>query len=255
VYIGVGPEQNFTYIANIRPSMAFVIDIRRENVLEHLMYKAIFELSPTRSAFVSRLFSRVERPVGPEAKVEELFLGLGKVDNGLSGKTSEEVRNQLTKVHGYPLSTADLDAIDRMRSWLAEWMGAYWELMVRADEKGGQWSYLASDENYQVVRNLQLRNLIVPVTGDFAGTKAINSIAEYLKIRNVKTSVFYASNVEGGLRGQRWQQFYTNLSLLPFDSHGVIVRFQGRFVPLVCSAQNLLEEFKNKTRQGYDPYC
>src|SRR5262245_45589494 len=28
-YIGVGPEQNFTYIAAIRPSIAFVVDIRR----------------------------------------------------------------------------------------------------------------------------------------------------------------------------------------------------------------------------------
>jgi len=153
------------------------------------------------------------------------------------------------------LSAADLDAIDRIRSLLAAYMGAYPELMAKADEKGGQWSYLASDENHQVVRKLQLRNLIVPVTGDFAGTKAINSIAEYLKSRNVKTSVFYVSNVEGGLREQKWQQFYTNLSLLPFDSHGVIVRFQGRFVPVVCSAQALLEEFKNKTRNGFDPSC
>ena len=30
VYIGVGPEQNFTYIAALRPAMAFIVDIRRE---------------------------------------------------------------------------------------------------------------------------------------------------------------------------------------------------------------------------------
>src|SRR5207248_2110567 len=36
VYLGVGPEQNFTYIAAIRPKMAFVIDIRRQNLLELL---------------------------------------------------------------------------------------------------------------------------------------------------------------------------------------------------------------------------
>src|SRR5215475_11849431 len=33
VYLGVGPEQNFTYIAAIRPAMAFIIDIRRQNML------------------------------------------------------------------------------------------------------------------------------------------------------------------------------------------------------------------------------
>src|SRR5262245_43010817 len=39
IYLGVGPEQNFTYIAAIRPKIAFIIDIRREILLEHLMYK------------------------------------------------------------------------------------------------------------------------------------------------------------------------------------------------------------------------
>src|ERR1700730_14595587 len=40
-YIGVGPEQNFTYIIALKPTMAFIIDIRRENMLLHLMYKAL----------------------------------------------------------------------------------------------------------------------------------------------------------------------------------------------------------------------
>jgi len=62
-YLGVGPEQNFTYIATLRPKIAFIIDIRRQNLVEHLMYKALFELSADRATFVSRLFSR-QRPPG-----------------------------------------------------------------------------------------------------------------------------------------------------------------------------------------------
>src|SRR5215831_1685352 len=38
VYVGVGPEQNFTYISALQPRIAFIIDIRRQNMLEHLMY-------------------------------------------------------------------------------------------------------------------------------------------------------------------------------------------------------------------------
>ena len=53
-----GPEQNFTYIANLKPRMAVIFDIRRQNAMAHLMYKALFELSPTRADFVSHLFSR-----------------------------------------------------------------------------------------------------------------------------------------------------------------------------------------------------
>src|SRR4029453_735165 len=44
VYMGVGPEQNLTYIAAIHPKMAFVVDIRRQAVMQHLMYKAMFEM-------------------------------------------------------------------------------------------------------------------------------------------------------------------------------------------------------------------
>src|SRR5438876_11254946 len=58
VYLGVGPEQNFSYITALRPRIVFIFDIRRENMLEHLIYKAVFEMSPTRVEFVSRLFSR-----------------------------------------------------------------------------------------------------------------------------------------------------------------------------------------------------
>src|SRR5690349_23925296 len=58
VYLGVGPEQNFTYIAAIKPRIAFITDIRRGNLNEHLVYKALFELSATRADFAARLFNR-----------------------------------------------------------------------------------------------------------------------------------------------------------------------------------------------------
>jgi hypothetical protein len=58
VYLGVAPEQNFTYIAAIQPKVAFIFDIRRQNLIELLMYKALFEMAPDRAEFVSRLFSR-----------------------------------------------------------------------------------------------------------------------------------------------------------------------------------------------------
>jgi hypothetical protein len=55
VYLGVGPEQNFTYIAAMRPRVAFILDLRRGNADLHLMYKALFELAADRADFVSRL--------------------------------------------------------------------------------------------------------------------------------------------------------------------------------------------------------
>src|SRR3954466_12539508 len=32
-YVGVGPDQNFTYIAGLKPRIAFIVDIRRQNLL------------------------------------------------------------------------------------------------------------------------------------------------------------------------------------------------------------------------------
>ena len=66
VYLGVGPEQNFSYIASTRPKIAFVTDIRRGNLHLHLMYKALFELSANRTEFVTRLFSLQGAPEGDE---------------------------------------------------------------------------------------------------------------------------------------------------------------------------------------------
>src|SRR6187401_1266025 len=58
VYLGVGPEQNFTYIVALRPKLAFIVDIRRGNLDEHLLYKAFIEMSANRMEFLSRLFAR-----------------------------------------------------------------------------------------------------------------------------------------------------------------------------------------------------
>src|SRR5262245_6677515 len=74
VYLGVGPDQNFTYIVAMHPKMAFVVDIRRQNMLLHLMYKAIIELASNRAEFLSLLFSRpMPSGLSPDATPGELF--------------------------------------------------------------------------------------------------------------------------------------------------------------------------------------
>ena len=72
-YIGVGPEQNFTYISALHPKIAFIIDIRRQNLLEHLMYKALFDLSRNRADFIALLFSLKPQPASTESTAGELF--------------------------------------------------------------------------------------------------------------------------------------------------------------------------------------
>src|SRR6185436_2340398 len=58
VYLGVGPDQNFPYIVATQPSLAIIPDIRRQNMLQHLLYKALFDMSASRAEFLALLFSR-----------------------------------------------------------------------------------------------------------------------------------------------------------------------------------------------------
>src|SRR4051812_17529884 len=88
-YIGVGPEQNLTYIGALKPSIAFVVDLQRETMLLHLMYKALVELSADRAEFMSRLFAR-PRPagVGADASAGALFASFAAVPRSIELATA-----------------------------------------------------------------------------------------------------------------------------------------------------------------------
>src|SRR5579862_6118016 len=112
VYLGVGPEQNYTYIAAIKPRMAIIFDIRRGNLDLQLMYKAIFELSKDRADFVSLLFSK-PRPAGiaSSASAAQLFRSFASsraANEALFAKNLTAITDRLTKVHGLPLLQRDV---------------------------------------------------------------------------------------------------------------------------------------------------
>jgi hypothetical protein len=103
----------------------------------------------------------------------------------------------------------------------------YVQAMTAADLTGGQQGFLASEENYRVVRDLQRRNLVLPVVGDFAGEKALVSVGRYLREHDAVVNVFYVSNVERYLYeqpGDRRQRFYANVAALPLDSSSTFIR-------------------------------
>ena len=111
VYIGVGPEQNFSFIARLRPAMAFIVDIRAGNRGLHLLYKALFESAGDRADFVSRLFSR-RRPdgLGAGTSAQELFARFAQqpADLRLRDDTLQLVRARLMEQHEFALTAQDL---------------------------------------------------------------------------------------------------------------------------------------------------
>ena len=252
VYLGVAPDQNFTYIVATRPRMAFILDIRRGNLLQHLMYKAIIELADDRAEFVSLLFSKPEPPgLSERATASDLFAAFhsAPTSEDLYRQTVRAIRDHLVRTRNFALSPDDLDQIESIY-FAFFWDGpslrystrpgfggrsfgsafpTYEELMVATDGEGVAHSYLASEANFRVLKDLQTRNLIVPVVGDFAGARALRAIGRYVQERNATISAYYVSNVEQYLfQDGVFDAFVRNVATLPVDDRSTFIRSVSR---------------------------
>jgi hypothetical protein len=297
VYMGVGPEQNFTYVSAFHPKIAFVVDIRRQNMIQHLLYKAAFEMSANRAEFLSLLFSRkAPAALNADSTVDELFRAYAAVpmDPEYHQKNLQSVKDLLWKQHKFGLTAEDetslehvYDAIVKAGTTLGYSVSdpnlagrvfttrifdattglssvtvlsptdlatqyqilhipdspndpevlvspprysvgtfpTYADLMTATDGSGVRRSYLASENNYKTVREMQQKNLIVPIVGDFAGPKAIQSVGKYLNDHNATVSIFYLSNVEQYLTPtEKLKRFYENVATLPLNSSSSFIR-------------------------------
>ena len=240
-YLGVGPDQNFTYIAAIDPKIAFITDIRRGNLQLHLMYKALFELSANRAEFLSRLLSRPRpRTLPADAAPGALFAAFAGAppDRALFIRTRAEIVARLEQAR--PLDARDIDGIEYVLdafyqagpalsySNTLSGRGRYptfKDLQIATDGRGRARGYLASEAHYRVVRSLQQRNLIIPIVGDFAGDKALRAIARYVREHGLTVSAFYTSNVEQYLFEEgTWTRFAANVAALPVTESSLFVR-------------------------------
>lgn len=251
VYLGVAPDQNFTYMLATQPAIAFIVDIRRGNLLEHLLYKSLIELSADRADFLSRLFSK-KRPsgLGPKSTAVELFAAFDEV------RTSEELYHQnvaavndlLLHKHGFALSQEDLEQLESiyfaffwdgpdlryssmsggsvgMRGFGGGRFPSYEELMMQTDWNGVNRTYLASEERFRWLKSFETRNLIVPVMGNFAGPKALRAVGKYVRDHGSVVTAFYVSNVEQYLfQDGLWDTFAKNVATLPVDASSVFIR-------------------------------
>jgi hypothetical protein len=249
VYIGVGPEQNLTYIAAIRPAMAFVVDIRRQAVMQHMLFKAVFELARDRADFISILFSK-PRPAGLDrtTAIQRIWNAYEAVpsDRALIAKNSTRIIEQLTGTHRFTFTADESAQLESVRAAFVLYgpdistrgwggvgrVGGYGNGGTFADLTGwayDDWgepqSFLSSEENFVFVKTLHEKNLVVPVSGDFSGPKAIRAIAAYLQKRNARVSAFYVSNVEQYLfQDHTARAFYSNAATLPVSDTSVFIR-------------------------------
>jgi hypothetical protein len=229
--------------------------------------------------FLSRLFSREPpRDLGDNPGVEALFEAYqsARPTDELFQENLQVVKDQLIEHHGFSLSSDDLKSIeyvyrafydggpDLNYSFLSGgrggwgWFPTYAQLMTETDGHGVHRSYLATEENFKSLRELENHNAIVPLVGDFAGPKAIRSVGGYLKEHRATVTAFYTSNVEQYLFQQNddWHKFFSNVATLPIDRNSTFIRsvsnrgFQyrsagagWRAMPRLCAIADLLRAF------------
>ena len=247
VYLGVGPEQNFSYIAATQPDMAFIIDIRRQAVMQHLMFKAMFELSRDRADFISLLFSK-PRPAGLDAAmpIQALWNAFfaSPTDQALVTKNRDRIVDHLTKTRKFVFTPDESAQLDTVLSAFVQF-GPGITTQSGGNGRGGGsavtfadltgWStdanslvqsFLSTEDNFKIVKALHDKNLIVPVSGDFGGPKALRAIGAYLTERNARVNAFYVSNVEQYLFMEigKAAAFYANVATMPLNDSSVFIR-------------------------------
>ncbi|MEK6303630.1 MAG: hypothetical protein AABO41_23240 [Acidobacteriota bacterium] len=243
-YVGVGPEQNFTYIAKLRPRIAFIVDIRRQAIIQHLMYKAIFHLSQNRLQFLARLLSKplTKEAPSPDAPIGETLAYLSKISSDDQTFTANlaAIRKLIQEDFQFPLSERDQASLDYVyKSFHSEGLdiafriegsfGGYFpslkDLILQPDQQGRLGNFLATAEDYEFVRGMHRKNLIIPVVGDFGGKKALAAVGDYLRKAGFTVTAFYTSNVEQYLfDANLFAPFANNVRKLPINEKSLFIR-------------------------------
>ena len=240
-YVGVGPAQNFSYLVAVRPSLAFLVDIRRDNLLQHLWFKALFEAAATRLDYLCMMVSRACSGPGEGLSIGEL---VERVDAAAPVPAADSLVERLVAAaasHGVTLDSGDSVVVRSIhRRFAADGLDLQFNthgraprwyyptlrrLLLERDLDGRQANYLATEEGYRFVRALQRANRVVPVVGDLAGDHALRAIGREVHARDEAVSAFYASNVEFYLfQDGVFDRFVDNLTGLPIRENSVIIR-------------------------------
>lgn len=242
VYIGVGPEQNYSYIHAVRPEVAFIVDIRRMNTIQHLLYKYLIEKNESRAGFFSNLLSRplTDNSISGE-KISssdiELYFRSAQPDR----KMMESTRTGFFEFAA-PLKFSSEDSLAAeevlenfmrygiditYRGAKVSWYPSLGDLITMYDSSGKYGSVFSTAEGYGYIRTMHLENRIIPVTGNFAGKKALRGLASLLRNSDWTVTAFYVSNVEQYLLRdyETWTGWVQNVNYLPVTDESVFIRW------------------------------
>ncbi|WP_422930329.1 hypothetical protein [Singulisphaera sp. PoT] len=239
-YLGVGPDQNFTFLAHCAPKLGIIADFRRRNALLHLLHKALVSLSPGRVAYLSRLTARLPETLSSEPTREELVDAFtkAKLDRKRLDDAIAEVRRFLE-----PLKVVHDDEWDDLASIQSRLAGPGLEArflalkmyptlgrMIGTDDRESRPAHwLAREETYQFIRTLQRGDLVIPIVQDFAADRSFTRLRDWLNRTDLFLSVLYISDVEFFLmRHGRFRAYVESLARLPWHKDALLIRTSTR---------------------------
>ena len=181
VYIGVGPEQNFHYIGRLRPSWAFIVDVRRDNMLHHLLLNALLAKAETPADYLCELFSRsCDIPlVFEDFDALVAAVDAAPPDENLYRRNLKTVFDHVENHLEFPLSDDERHAIELIyRAYFEEQLGlrfrshgrrpmphhpTYRRLLTAEASDGTLGHFLSRPDDYAFVRELADSGRLVPV--------------------------------------------------------------------------------------------
>jgi len=244
-YIGAGPEQNFTYIALTEPQYAYIVDIRRDNLVLQLLYKALFDEATTRAHFLALLTARPfdeAAPDPPTATLEQVMAVAERREPSEDSFKSihARVRHRIEQTYGISLSDKDRVSLKRahyafykdgldirfsLREKSFRKYPSLREILAATDPQGHQLGFLVREQSFRLLQRMQRQNRILPLVGDFGGQHTLQRLAGHLQEQDLTVSVFYVSNVEQYLLVYgKWGQWRKNIAALPRDDKSLFLR-------------------------------
>jgi hypothetical protein len=243
VYIGVGPEQNFHYIGRLRPRWAFILDVRRDNLLHHLLLNALLVESETPMAYLCRLLSRRCPEGRPEGAFEEMVAAVegSEPDEELFERNLGAVFEHIETRLDFSLDAKDRSVLEfTYRSFFEEQLDlrfkshgrppmpyhpTYRTLLLAKGLDGEPSHFLARPGDYSHVRRLAREGRLVPVVGDFAGPHALKAVGNFAREQGETVTAFYVSNVEFYLlRSGVFPAYVDNVRALPLSDTSQFIR-------------------------------
>ena len=283
-YIGVGPDQSFSYIAAIRPTVAFMIDIRRDNMLMHLMFKALFQRSSNRFEYLARWTGRIIPPgvrSWDAVPIDSILTYVDSLPVDPHGAETDSIIATVRR-YGIPFAVADTSTIRRFHNEFIRqgldlrftssgrapryYYPTLRQLILERDLEGDKANYLVSEDSWRFLKDLQGRDRVIPVVGNLAGSKAFPAISREISARNERVSALYVSNVEMYIwREGTFGTFAEHAARLPRTERSVIIRsfFGGGFGqshplnrPEHVSTQlvQTLDDFARRQESGWSSY-